>query len=516
MKRLFSILALILGLMLAVSSQLSAQSMAAPGALNVTSFGAIPDGKTKCTEAVRQAIAAATAKGGGTIYFPAGVFLTGPIHLQSHITLYLEAGCVLKFSTDFDDYLPMVPSRLEGIEATNFSPLIYAQNAVDIAIQGRGTLDGQGAPWWRESERMAGDEGRPNKYEQEFKRLNPHPLVAKSAKNFEIGFLRPPFIQPWHCTNVLIENVTIINSPFWTVTPVYCENVTIEAVVIRNPISPNTDGINPDSCRNVHIANCQISVGDDCITIKSGRDADGRRVGRPAENYTIVNCTMANGHGGVVIGSESSGGVRNITIANCVFDGTDRGIRIKSARGRGGVVEDIRVSNIVMRHINYEALLITAFYQSSQPEPVSERTPIFRNIHISGVTGEANIAASFTGLVEMPLQDISLSDIHLNATTGISMKDVKNMSLHNVVINPTKGSVLIADQTEGLELDSVSTTVSNDAIPFVFHNVKNVFIHGCSAPPSDLPRYVQTSASVEHGFVLEGNNFGTAKISVGK
>src|SRR5438552_1126715 len=373
----------------------SAPPATPPGAYDVRGFGAVGDGKTKCSKAILDAITAASRKGGGTIYFPAGTFLTGPIRLQSHITLYLEAGAVVKFSTDFDDYLPMVPSRWEGIEVTNFSPLIYAHNAQDIAIRGRGTLDGQGKKWWDQWARVkSGAQERPDKWQREFARANPHPLVGEGYTTLKKGFLRPPFIQPYGCTNVSIEGVTIINSPFWTVTPLYCENVTVEGVTIRNPESPNTDGINPDSCHNVHISNCHISVGDDCITIKSGRDADGRRVGRPAENYTISNCTMADGHGGVVIGSEMSGGVKNITIANCIFDGTERGIRIKSARGRGGVVEDVRVSNIVMRGIQREAVILTTFYEQSQPQAVSERTPIFRNIRFNGITGDAKVACN--------------------------------------------------------------------------------------------------------------------------
>ena len=177
--------------------------------------------------------------------------------------------------------------------------------------------------------------------------------------------------------------MTFQNSPFWTINPEFCDNVTISGITIFNPHSPNTDGINPSSCKNVHISNCHISVGDDCITIKSGRDEDGRKYGRPTENVTITNCTMLSGHGGVVIGSEMSGGIKKITISNCVFDGTDRGIRIKSARGRGGIVEDIRVDNVVMNTIKEEAFIMDLFYDKSNAvEPVSERTPIFRNIHI--------------------------------------------------------------------------------------------------------------------------------------
>ncbi|MBV9122220.1 MAG: glycoside hydrolase family 28 protein, partial [Planctomycetes bacterium] len=473
--------------LLVVLSAASARAETAvpPGAYNVRAFGATADGRTKCTDALARTIGLAAAHGGGTIYFPAGVYLTGPIHLQSHITLYLDAGAVVKFSTDFDDYLPMVASRWEGTEVINFSPLIYARDAEDIALRGRGTLDGQGQAWWDNLGKVKrGDEASRSPWQKEFLRRNAKVVASTHSPALDAGFLRPPFIQPYHCTNVLIEGVTVINSPFWTITPVYCENVTVHAVTIHNPRSPNTDGINPDSCRNVHITDCHISVGDDCITIKSGKDADGRRVGRPAENYTISNCTMADGHGGVVIGSETSGGVRNITISNCVFDGTSRGIRIKSARGRGGVIEDVRVSNIVMRHIQNEAVVITTFYEKSEPEPFSERTPVFRNIRLSGITGDAQVAGELTGLAEKPLEGISLTDVQLDAMTGFTITDAREVGFHQVVLNTDKGPALVADRTEGLELDGLRTSRPHDKTPVVeLLNVKNVFVHGCTAAP---------------------------------
>ena len=478
------------------------------GSYDIRTFGAKTGGKTKCTEAIAKAISTAASKGGGTIYVPAGTFLTGPIYLQSHITLYLDAGAVLKFSDDFDDYLPMVASRWEGIEVTNFSPFIYADGAENIAIRGRGTLDGQGKKWWEEWGRVrSGSKTEQNKWQKEFTRLNPNQVGADGYAPLRKAFMRPPFIQPHSCTNVLIEGVTIINSPFWTVSPLYCENVTVNAVTIHNPISPNTDGINPDSCHNVHISNCDISVGDDCITIKSGRDADGRRVGRAAENYTINNCTMARGHGGVVIGSEMSGGVRNITIANCIFNGTERGIRIKSTRGRGGVVEDVRVSNIVMRGIEREAIILTTFYEKSDPEPVSERTPIFRNIRFNGITGDAKIAGELTGLGEMPLQGVSLSDVSLDAASGFTIMDAKDVRFHNVTINAAKGPAILADKTTGLELDAVTTGRPDTKSPVIaLGDIKNVFVHGCSALPG-IKNFISVPEKFAGELVLEGNSF---------
>jgi polygalacturonase len=191
----------------------------------------------------------------------------------------------------------------------------------------------------------------------------------------------------YNCKDIHIEDVSFSNPPFWTIVPVYCDNVTISGIKIFNPgDSPNTDGIDPCSCTNVRISDSHISVGDDCIVIKSGRDEDGREAARPTENITITNCTMLNGHGGVVLGSEMSGDIRRVTISNCVFEGTDRGIRFKTMRGRGGIVEDIRVSNIVMHNIVEEGIVLNMRYHPTDPEPVSDRTPAFRDVHISNIS----------------------------------------------------------------------------------------------------------------------------------
>ncbi len=495
-----------------------AQTPPPDGFFNVLSFGASPDGQVKCTDAIGKAIDAASAKGGGTVYFPPGTYLTGPIHLQSHITLYVDAGATVKFSTNFDDYLPMVLSRWEGIVVTNFSPLIYAYKAQDIAIVGRGTLDGQGQAWWDFYRKISrGTNAVPrSKWQEEFSRLNKDTIAEMNYRLLDIGFLRPPFIQPNECTNVLVEGVTIRNSPFWNVTPVFCENVNVRGVTIISPsTSPNTDGINPDSCRNIRISDCYISVGDDCITIKSGRDANGRRAGRPLENCTIVNCTLLRGHG-LSIGSEMSGGVKNVTVANCVFDGTDRGIRIKSTRGRGGVIEDIRVSNIVMRNIRDEAFLLTTFYTKTTPEPVSERTPIFRNIHFSGITGDAKIAGEVTGLGEMPIENVTFDDIQLETKTGFTLKDTKGIEFHNVTVNTESGPVITATTTEGLEIDGVKTTKPHPGTPVIdLSKVTGVFVRGCTAAP-ETETFLRVSENSADEVTLEGNNLKLAKTAVEK
>ena len=248
-----------------------------------------------------------------------------------------------------------------------------------------------------------------------------HILVLKN------NFLRPPMVTTYECKNVLIEGVSFSNPPFWTIMPAFTDNITITGITIENPDnSPNTDGIDPSSCKNVHISNCHISVGDDCIVIKSGRDEDGREANSPTENITITNCTMLKGHGGVVIGSEMSGGVRRVTISNCVFDGTDIGIRIKTMRGRGGVVEDIWVSNVIMYNIVNEGILITLRYQTTEPEPLSERTPAVRNVSLSGILIRgAKRPVAIYGLEERDVSGIRFSDITSSSRMGFFLKTLQ-------------------------------------------------------------------------------------------
>jgi len=419
---------------------------------NVKKYGAKNDSSKLATVAIAKAIAAAAGAGGGTVYFPAGKYLTGPIHLKSNITILLDAGAEIHFSDNFDDYLPMVRSRWEGTDVMNFSPLFYGENLNNITIMGRGTIDGHGKKWWAYSE-VEVKKSKGSKWQEEFKRLNKNVLAPDLPGWIELGFLRPPFIQFMNCKNLLIEGITIRNSPFWTVNPEFCENVTIRGVTINNPPSPNTDGINPESCKYVHISDCHISVGDDCITIKSGKDRAGRKMAAPAENYTITNCTMLSGHGGVVIGSEMSGGVKKIAISNCIFDGTDRGIRIKTARGRGGVVEDIRVDNIIMKNIRDQAIVLDMQYAKTKEEPVSERTPRFRNIHFSNITAQTNEAGYINGLEEMPVENISFNNINIDAATGFVIKNASKISFREVMIMVKTGKVIQAEHVKELSID---------------------------------------------------------------
>ena len=476
---------------------------------NVLSYGAKNDSSRKATTAIAKAIAAATRAGGGTVYFPAGKYLTGPIHLKSNITIYIDAGAELHFSDDFDDYLPMVQSRYEGVDVMSFSPLFYAWKAENIAIKGRGIINGHGKKWWDTVEGF--DDTKPrNKYQRLFDSVNKNILLPDDPKQMKRGFLRPPFIQPMYCKNVQVEGIYITNSPFWTINPEFCENVTVQGVTIYNPHSPNTDGINPESCRYVHISNCHISVGDDCITIKSGKDIPGRTKAAPAQNYTITNCTMLSGHGGVVIGSEMSGGVKNITISNCVFDGTDRGIRIKTARGRGGVVEDIRVDNIIMKNIGEQALLLDMEYTKAAPEPLSERTPKFRNIRFSNITAYAKTAMYVNGLDEMPIKEVSLTDVVFEVENGIVLKKAKDIAFHNLRINTKTGSALMADHVQQLELDGISTNIPLVNVPVIrLTDVQDVLLRNCW-PIAGTGTFVQVKGAACKNIIIRDNEWSNA------
>jgi polygalacturonase len=476
---------------------------------NVLNYGAKNDSSRIATKAIAAAIDAASKKGGGTIYFPAGKYLTGPIHLRSNITILIDAGAELHFSDNFDDYLPMVESRYEGVDIKSFSPLFYAFKAENISITGRGVINGHGKKWWDYVLNFKDDQQR-NKWQKIFDMENKNIIMPDDSAQTRRGFLRPPFIQPMYCRNVRVEGITIINSPFWTVNPEFCENVTVDGVTINNPHSPNTDGINPESCKYVHISNCHISVGDDCITIKSGRDIPGRTKAAPAENYTITNCTMLAGHGGVVIGSEMSGSVRKITISNCVFDGTDRGIRIKTTRGRGGVVEEIRVDNIIMKDIKQQAIVLDMMYSKMPPEPVSERTPQFRNIHLSNITAQTNEAIYINGLAEMPVDDVTFSDIQFDAQKGASIKEASNIEFHNVRITTKDGSSLMAENVKGLVLDGIKTFNPIASKPTIdLKNVQGVFVYNCNVDKQTAV-FLHVSGNKTKSIVFKNNNFTNA------
>jgi polygalacturonase len=497
MKRSLIILTLLLGTTLSQSQSVWT---------NVKDRGADPSGNVKCTKVISDIIGELSSKGGGTVYFPAGTYLTGPIIMKSNITLWVEAGAVIKFSDDFDDYLPMVPSRWEDVRVKNFVSQVYAYQCENISIRGRGHFEGQGKKWWDFMRSVGPKQQAESKWQEIFKKEN-EALLAKNvyirAKN---NFLRPPMVTTYECKNVLIEGVSFSNPPFWTIMPAFTDNITITGITIENPGgSPNTDGIDPSSCRNVHISNCHISVGDDCIVIKSGRDEDGREAARPTENITITNCTMLDGHGGVVIGSEMSGNVKRVTITNCVFEGTDRGIRIKTMRGRGGVVEDIRVSNIIMNNMVNEGVLITLRYQRTEPGPLSERTPAVNNVQISNINIRgAQRPIAIYGLEERDVSQISFNDMQIFSSQGILVENGSDISFHDIRMEIKEGSALEAKDSKKISWDKVTVTTPKLDFPFFkLANCKDVRVTNCYQP-ENIPLLISEDEKTEN--IIVTNN----------
>ncbi|MGZ8379716.1 MAG: glycoside hydrolase family 28 protein, partial [Gemmatirosa sp.] len=343
---------------------------------DVTQYGAVGDGRTDCTAAIRRAIDACHAAGGGRVVVPAGRFLTGPVHLRSNVNLHVRKDATLAFSQDPRAYLPAVLTRWEGMELMGYSPLVYAFEQTNVAVTGEGTLDGQAdtTHWWpwKGGKEDGWREGMPTQKPERDRLMAMVEAGTPVAQRVfaEDSKLRPQFIQPYRCRNVLIEGVTILRSPMWEIHPVLCTNVTVRGVRIETH-GPNNDGCDPESCRDVLIEDCYFDTGDDCIAIKSGRNADGRRIGVPSENIVIRNCRMKDGHGGVTIGSEISGGVRNVFAERCQMDSPnlDRALRFKNNAMRGGVLEHVYMRDVTVGTVADAVLSVDLYYEEGQQGP---------------------------------------------------------------------------------------------------------------------------------------------------
>ncbi|PWG79039.1 glycoside hydrolase family 28 protein [Pararcticibacter amylolyticus] len=406
----------------------------------ITDFGAVAGGETKNTEAFRKAIEACNKGGGGRVVVPDGVFLTGAIHLKSNVNLHLSDKATILFSRDSSDYLPMVFTRWEGMELMNYSPFIYAYGQKNIAITGNGTLDGNAdnEHWWYwcGAKKYGWKEGlgRQNPARALLHDLN-HEQKDPKKRLFGPGhFLRPNFVQPYNCKNVLISGIKMVNSPMWNLNPVLCENVIVENVKVISH-GPNNDGCDPESCKNVLIKDCYFDTGDDCIAIKSGRDEDGRRIGRPAENHIIEGCTMKDGHGGVVIGSEISGGARNIYSFNCIMDSPDldRVLRIKTSSSRGGIIENVFMKDVKVGTYREAAVKCNMFY-----EKPGNFIPTIRNVWVENL--EVEQGGTYGLLVsayrESPVENLRMINCNIKGVKVPYKVDyVKGLKMENVVIN---------------------------------------------------------------------------------
>lgn len=415
---------------------------------NINDFGAIADGKTSNTLAFEKAIKACAAAGGGKVLVPNGQYFTGPIHLKSNVNLHLEDKAEILFSTNSKDY-PLIHTSFEGTELMNHSPLIYARNKTNVAITGKGTLNGQAnnTNWWPwcGSKRFGWEKGQPSQHDP----LNRDNLVEMAEKGVPVAerifgeghYLRPNFIEFFECNTILIKDITVINAPFWILHPLKSNNVIVDGVTV-NSHGPNNDGCDPEYSQNVIIRNCTFNTGDDCIAIKSGRDADGRRVGIPSKNIIVQKCKMIDGHGGVVMGSEITAGVNNVFVENCAMDSPnlDRAIRIKTNSKRGGTTEDIFVRNIEVGTVKECVLRVTMFYDIYGSQ-VGNFIPAIRNISLENIKvkngGKFGILAD--GYKESPIENITLKDVEIAKVDSVySLKNVKNLNFINTYINGKK------------------------------------------------------------------------------
>ena len=443
--------------------------------VKLTDFGGVGDGITLNTEAFAKAIDALSQQGGGKLVVPQGVWHTGPIVLKSNIELNLKAGAVILFAADESLY-PIIETSFEGLDTRRLQSPLSAKGAENIAITGKGVIDGNGQYWrpvkkekvtakhWKSLLAIPGSvEMKPGYwvpsqgYAQGEKGANMNVPNAKTAAEWNAikRFLRPVMISLVQCKNVMLKGVIFQNSPAWNLHPLMCENVIIDQVLVRNPsYAQNGDALDLESCKNALIVNSRFDAGDDGICIKSGKDADGRRRGIPCENVVVEGCTVFAGHGGFVVGSEMSGGVKNIQVNNCQFLGTDVGLRFKSTRGRGGIVENIYIKNISMTDIKTDAITFNMYYggksvaemleDGDNPDnttkvPVTEETPIFRNIDIKNVIcNGAGRAMEFNGLPEMPINGINLQNITILAKKDAVFTNCQNIKKKNVNITLQK------------------------------------------------------------------------------
>ena len=407
----------------------------------ITDYGAVGDGKTDCSMAFTKAIEACNTKGGGRVIVPKGIYCTGPIRLKSNVNLHLSKEAVIKFSTDPKKYLPVVYSRWEGVECMNYSPLIYAYEQENIAVTGEGVLDGQGSEdnWWswKGNKESGWKPGKPNQNEGRKKLFEMgEGGVPVAGRVFGEGFsLRPNFFEPYRCKNILVEGVKFKDSPMWFIHPVLCHNISIVGVRTEGQ-GPNNDGCDPESCSEVLIRNCFFNNGDDCIALKSGRNNDGRRVNVPCENIIIQGCTMKNGHGGVSIGSEISGGVRNVFIENDTMDSPllDRALRIKTNSIRGGVVENVFMRNVKIGQVSEAVVKIDYYYEEGD---AGNFTPIVRNIEVENITcDKSQYAVWIRAYDRSPAANITVrSCTFKNVAESNVIENVKDLSLINVNIH---------------------------------------------------------------------------------
>lgn len=429
---------------------------------NIEDYGAVKGSGhiDQNTQAIHKAIETAHKAGGGRVLIPEGEWWTGPIHLMSNINLHVAKGAVVHFSEDKEDYLPVVRQRPEGVEAFNYSPLIYARDVRNIAVTGKGMLNGHGKHWWKWAE------------EHSYTSREKATKVPLSKRRYGKGAgeegMRPNFVVFWKCKNILVEGITLKDSPMWNINPVYSENIIVRGITVQSKEAPNGDGINPSSCKNVLIEYNHFETGDDAVVLKSGLNEEGLNVDIPTKNVVVRHyqaVDVRTGSGGIVFGSETSGGIENVYVHDAYFEGTDRGIRFKTERGRGNVVQNIYIRDIRMKDIDQEAINFNTYYSGPG---ITGPSPLIRNIRISNVQIDGvPTAINLVGLPDKWLENFTFENISVkNAGEGIRINRMKNLTLKNVNVQ-SESRAMIAEDVFELTLENVNLTDQSEGEPFL-------------------------------------------------
>jgi polygalacturonase len=492
---------------------LAAPAWSAGAFFNILDYGARNDASAPATEAIRSAIQAAKAAGGGTVFIPAGSYVSGPIELVSNLTLHIDAGATVRFPAA---RLPFTEGRQQSIEALTPVPLIGGRHLENVAITGRGVLASDNAEWMKLMPRQkaaGGDPGSANgpNWQHLLELLEIQTPAPREAYLAAAPELRPSFVRTMDSNNILIEGVRFTGSPMWTIHLLYTDNVVVRDVTIETYPGVHTDGIAVDSSRNVRISNCYIDTGDDGIVIKAGKDGDGLRVNRPSENITITGCTVHRAHGAVTIGSETSGWIRNLVASNMTCSGTQMGVRLKSRRGRGGGIENVRFDNWVMDDVG-QAINITSYYlmegevRREAPEAVSKGTPVFRDIAIGNMSiRRARVAIDIEGLPEMPISGLRISNVVASGKAGMKARHTAGMELHNVQIDAESGPAFLVRDSRELELDHIATrTPLADAPVLRLDRSPGAIVRASRAFPG-TGTFLSTGPGELKNIVLEGN-----------
>lgn len=469
--------------------------------LSISRFGAVADGLTLNTSAITKAIEQCNKAGGGVVLVPRGLWLTGPITLKNNVNLYVAKGALVQFTSQRDAY-PLVSTTWEGEDAIRNQAPISGVDLENIAITGEGILDGAGDAWrmvkkskltadqWKKLVASGGvvNDKQDTWYPSE-QSLKGASMTVKGGqdKAYYEGikdFLRPNMFSLTRCKRILLQGVTFQNSPAWCLHPLLCQDITLRNVTVKNPwYAQNGDGLDLESCKNGLVENCLFNVGDDGICIKSGRDEQGRKRGVPTENIIVRNCKVYHAHGGFVIGSEMSGGVKNLFVSNCTFMGTDVGLRFKTARGRGGMVENIFVDGIDMTDIAGEAILFDMYYAAKDPvpqhgesnelppipaQPLSEGTPQFQKFEIRNVTCKgAETGIMVRGLPEMSVKDILIENAVLQSRKGLVCIEAERIQLKNVALITPAKTVMQIQNSRNLTFDNIRYNPGTDLLMFI-------------------------------------------------